>query len=79
VIEPVPGDGQSPLVVTGVEEGMYGLGFGFYGCGEVVAATVATDAGKGKVFLVVAAVEGLGEDVIEGEDGCAACFGGVVG
>jgi hypothetical protein len=72
-----PNEVISPIVFAGIEEGLFGLGFGVDGCGEVVAATIATDAGKGKVFRVIATVKGLGEDVVEGENGCAACFGGV--
>jgi hypothetical protein len=72
-----PNEVIGPIVFAGIEERLCGLGFGVDGGGEVVAATVATDAGKGEIFRVIATVEGLGEDVVEGENGCTACFGGV--
>ena len=66
-----------PLVLARIEEGVDGLGFRVDTCGEVVAATVATDAGKGEILGIVAAVERLGQDMVEGENGGATSFGGV--
>ncbi len=66
-----------PVIVTRIEEGLCGLSFGVDASREVVAATVAPDAGKGKIFLAVATIEGLGENVIEGKDGGATSFRGV--
>jgi hypothetical protein len=56
-----------PFILTRVEEGMLGLGFGIDACGEVVAAAIAAGTGKGKVFGIIIAAEGLGEEMVEGE------------
>jgi hypothetical protein len=63
-----------PFILAGVEEGMLGFGFGVDACGEVVAATIATGTSKGEVLGFIIATEGLGEEMVEGEQGCAAGF-----
>ncbi len=72
-----PNEVIDPLFVAWVEKGVFSCGFRVDASSEVVAATIATDAGECEVFRVVTAIEGLGENVVEGEDRCAACFRGV--
>jgi hypothetical protein len=55
------------MILAGVEESLGGLGDWIYAVGEIVTTTVASGAGEGEVPVVVAAVEGLGGDVVEGE------------
>jgi hypothetical protein len=66
-----------PVILARIKEGLDDLGFGVDASGEVVPATIATDTSKGKIRGIVAAVKGLGEDVVERKNGCAACFGRV--
>lgn len=72
-----PDEVISPHFAAWIEKGLFSRRFRVDASREVVAATIATDAGECEVFRVVTAIEGLGENVVEGEDRRATCFRGV--
>lgn len=64
----------SPYVLPRIEKWLLSLGLGVGASGEVIAATIATGTNKGQILGLITTAEGLGEEMVEGEQGCAARF-----